>query len=89
MIFTNLAFLIAVVSIYAIGYEYDREHRLYPESIQISYDMSIGGVYGQRWERTAKFLLIVGGLSNAVILLSWYRNLQSEREAGFGLRQEL
>lgn len=78
LIVANIVFLACVVAIYAIGYEYDRANKLYPESIRISYDMSIGGVYGQRWLRTAKFLLIVGGLADATILLSWFRNRQNK-----------
>jgi hypothetical protein len=87
LIVANIIFLACVVAIYAIGYEYDRAHKLYPESIRLSYDVSMGGVYGQRWERTAKFSLIVGGLANVVILLSWYRKRQRKGDTALDLTQ--
>ncbi|HUR99281.1 MAG TPA: hypothetical protein VMZ26_14540 [Pyrinomonadaceae bacterium] len=49
----NLLFAAVVITVYGVGYEYDKANKLYPESIQVSYDVSIG-VYGQRWERVAK-----------------------------------
>jgi hypothetical protein len=87
-VIANLVFFILVGAIYAIGYEYDLAHKLYPEFKRMSYDWGMY-VYGQRWVRIANFLLIVGGLSDAVILLSWYRNRQSKGETGLDLRQNL
>jgi hypothetical protein len=77
-IFANLVFVTGVVAIYAVGYEYDRAHKLYPEFERMSYDLSME-VYGRRWDRTAKALLIVGVLADAVILVNWYRKQQGKR----------
>ena len=53
----NVISIILTISIYAIGYEYDRENILYPEAYYFSYDASII-VYGKRWERIAQTLAI-------------------------------
>ena len=57
-LFANLLFAIIVVGVYAIGFEYDRANKLYPELKQLSYDLSMV-VYGQRWERVAKTLIML------------------------------
>lgn len=75
LLIADVVFIAIVIAVYAIGYEYDRDYKLYPESVLVSYDVSMQ-VYGQRWERLAKFLLTVGGVANFVILLSWYRESQ-------------
>lgn len=75
LLLSNLVFIAIVVTVYAIGYEYDRAYRLFPEYQQMSYDWGMY-VYGKRWERVATAMLIVGALTNAAILLRWYRNWQ-------------
>jgi hypothetical protein len=75
-LFINLVFLALVVGIYAIGYEYDKANKLYPESVQLSYDLSLGGVYGQRWARFLDTMLILGLIADIVIIFIWYRRNQ-------------
>jgi hypothetical protein len=72
----NLLFAVFVTAVYAVGYEYDKANKLYPESKQLSYDLSMQ-VYGQRWERVAKTLIAVGIVIDATLLLVWYRKRQS------------
>lgn len=74
----NIVFGAAVVSVYAIGYEYDKAHRLYPESKLLSYDLSMQ-VYGERWARIAKVLLGLGLLADAVLILTWHRKHQNNQ----------
>ncbi len=85
-VIANLVFLILVVAIYAIGYEYDSAHNLYPEFKRMGYDWGMY-VYGQRWERIGKFLLIVGGITDAVILLGWYQKRQSKEAIALDLHE--
>jgi hypothetical protein len=68
----NLVFLTLVVGIYAIGYEYDRANKLYPESVRVSYDVSLGGIHGQRWVRFLDAMLILGLTADIVIIFIWY-----------------
>jgi len=77
LILANLVFVGSVVAVYAIGYEYDLENELYPEYVPMSYDWGMD-VYGRRWDRAAKTLLIVGVLADAVIMLTWYRKRQNK-----------
>ncbi len=62
-----------VVGIYAIGFEYDKANELYPESVRMSYDVSLGGIYGQRWVRFLDAMLIIGLIADIVIIFIWYR----------------
>jgi len=77
----NLAFIALIVGIYAVGFEYDKANKLYPETVQVSYDVSISGVYGQRWIRLAKILISFGVIINFVVGFIWYRKIQSRRES--------
>ena len=79
LVLANICVLAFIIAIYAIGYGYgyDKAHKLYPEMKRMSYDWSMQ-VYGQRWERTAKFLLLIGGIANVVIMLTWYRKRQNK-----------
>ncbi len=72
-LFINLVLLALVVGIYAIGFEYDKANELYPESVQMSYDVSLGGIYGQRWVRFLDAMLIIGLIADIVIIFIWYR----------------
>lgn len=78
VIFANIVFVIAVITIYAVGYEYDKAHRIYPEMKWLSYDL-VMQVYGQRWERIAKILFALGVIVDVVIVLIWYRKQQSKQ----------
>jgi hypothetical protein len=69
----NFLFSVVVIAIYGIGYEYDKAHRIYPESKLLSYDVSMQ-VYGERWVRFAKIMFVVGLLANGAILMNCYRN---------------
>lgn len=76
----NLTLLILVIGISAVGYEYDKAYQLYPESVELSYDLSLGGVYGQRWVRFFQTMLILGLIADIVIIFIWYRGIQRERQ---------
>lgn len=80
LIFANIVFAIAVITIYAVGYEYDKAHRLYPEMKWLSYDL-VMQVYGQRWERIAKALFALGVITDVIIFLTWYRKRQNKQES--------
>ena len=69
----NLAYFALVVVIYAVGFEYDKAYKLYPEDVQLSYDLSIGGVYGQRWVRFFEVAIYVGVIVDLVLGFMWYR----------------
>ncbi len=71
-----LAFILAIV-IYAVGYEYDKAHKIYLEAYYFSYDAAII-VYGKRWERVSTILLLFCGLIDIVTMFIWYRNRQKE-----------
>jgi hypothetical protein len=76
-ILVNLLFVTLVVAIYAIGYEYDKANKLYPELKSLSYDLSML-VYGERWVRFAEVMLGLGTGADAVMLMFWYRNIQKK-----------
>ena len=72
----NILFISLVIAIY----EYDKTYKLYPELKQISYDLGIY-VYGERWSRIAKLMLLLGGITDAALLMIWYRNKKKEYDA--------
>ena len=78
-VLVNFLFAALVISIYAIGYEYDKANKLFSENKQLSYDLSMT-VYGQRWVRFAESMLGLGFLADCVILMMWYRNKQKSVE---------
>jgi hypothetical protein len=84
----NLFFAVIVIAVYGIGYEYDKANKLYPESKQLSYDVSMQ-VYGQRWERVAKTLIAIGIVADAALLLVWYRKQQSSNRTGIDITATL
>ena len=88
LIFANTVFAIAVITIYAVGYDYDKAYRLYPELKWLSYDLGVH-VYGQRWERIAKALIALGVVANVVILLTWYRKEQNKQESILDLHTKI
>ena len=65
----NLTAIVLTIAIYAVGFTYDKEHQLYPESVQVSYDVSISGIYGQRWYRLMLGMLCTLGAADAVIVM--------------------
>ncbi|MEJ7625005.1 MAG: hypothetical protein WKF34_13510 [Pyrinomonadaceae bacterium] len=75
----NILFISLVIAIYGFGYEYDKAYKLSPEQKQISYDLSLT-VYGERWTRIAKLMLVLGGITDAAILMIWYRKNQKESQ---------
>ena len=72
----NFAFVILVVGIYAIGFEYDNAHQIYPETVRVSYDLSLAGRYGQRWVKFLKIMLIFGVLADIVAVSIYYTRNQ-------------
>jgi len=87
-ILANIVFIAVVIANYGIGYEYDKAHRLFPETKWMSYDWSMQ-VYGQRWDRVAKALFTIGGLANVVILLTWYRKRQNKQRSALDLHTNI
>jgi hypothetical protein len=77
LILSNLLFVALAVAIYGIGYEYDKANKLYPESKDVSYDLSML-VYGERWVRFVEVMLGLGIGADAVLLMFWYRNIQKK-----------
>jgi hypothetical protein len=75
----NFLFVLLVIAIYGTGYEYDKRNKLYPESKELSYDLSMS-VYGERWVRLAKVMLGTGFAIDAVLLMFWYRNLHKRTQ---------
>jgi len=75
LLLINIAYFSLVVAIYAFGFEYDKAYKLYPESIQLSYDMSIRG-YGQRWVRFLEYSIWFGVIADLVLCYIWYRRKQ-------------
>ena len=65
----NLIAIVLTIAIYAIGFTYDKAHQIYPESVRVSYDVSLGGVYGERWYRLMLGLLCTLGVADAVIVM--------------------
>ena len=84
---SGILFLAALVSV-AIGPTYDKNHNLYPESVQVSYDFSIGGIYGERWRRFGTGLVVSGILTTIVSAFIWYREKQKEKKTLLGLIEE-
>ena len=87
-LFANLFFAVIVVAVYALGYEHDRANKLYPELKQVSYDVSLE-VYGQRWERVAKILISLGIITDAAVLLAWYRKRESSNRSRLDITANL
>lgn len=77
----NLALFVLIVGIYAFGFEYDKANKLYPETVQTSYDTSISGVYGERWVRFAQVMLSLGVIIDFVVCFIWYRKNQRKEES--------
>lgn len=75
----NVAFVVLTVAVYAVGYEYDKANQLYPETLWVSYDFSIGNVYGQRWVRLAKTSILFVVIADIVTIFIWYRKRQDEK----------
>jgi hypothetical protein len=74
----NLAFIVLVIGIYAFGFEYDKAHKLYPETVRVSYDVSLEGIHGQRWVRFLQIMLTFGAIVDIVVIYIWFRRNQSK-----------
>jgi hypothetical protein len=79
LLLLNFAFIILAVGVYAIGYEYDKANQLYSEAYYFASDASIT-VYGKRWERLAKLLILLTVIADIVIGFIWFRRKQSRNE---------
>ena len=75
----NILFISLVIAIYGFGYEYDTAYKMYPEMKQVSYDV-VMGVYGERWSRLAKSMLVIAMIADLTILMIWYRNNREESQ---------
>jgi len=56
--FLNILIVTIAVTIYALGYEYDKANKIYLESVFVSSDLAIS-TYGQRWSRLLKIILLI------------------------------
>ena len=79
----NFFFAILVTTVYAIGYEYDKANKLYPEMYYFS-DAGIE-VYGQRWERIAEGLILFGMVVDTGLIANWYMGKQRRGQSILGL----
>ncbi len=77
-IILNLIIIILAISVYAIGYEYDKAYQLHPEAYFFSYDAAITA-YGKRWERIAKAVIFLLLIFDLVIGFIWYRNKKANK----------
>lgn len=75
----NIVFIIWAVTIFAIGFEYDKANQLYPETVQVSYDLSMGGVFGPRWIRFLKISTLFLVIFDIVIGFILYRRNQNDK----------
>ncbi len=74
----NLVIIILAISVYAIGYEYDKAYQLHPETYFFLYDAAITA-YGKRWERIAKAIIFLLLIFDLVIGFIWYRNEKNSK----------
>ena len=82
-------FLFALSHIcFRFGSDYDEKYKLYPETIQLSYDLFIGNIYGERWRRLSDTLILFGLFLDVVALVIWYRGKQSEDKSILDLTKE-
>jgi hypothetical protein len=72
----NVIYFGFVAAITDFGFEYHKAHKLYPETLRISYDATIGGVYGQRWIRFFEYAVWFGVIADLVLCYIWYRRKQ-------------
>ncbi|MBA3601873.1 MAG: hypothetical protein H0W45_11705 [Acidobacteria bacterium] len=71
-----------------VGVSYDERNKLYPEPNWIGYDVSIGKVYGKRWERIGNTLLSVGLVIGSIAIVIYYREKQIEDKSIIDLVRE-
>ena len=76
----NIFLLIFALTVYAVGYEYDRTNALYPELVFLSYDLAIE-TYGERWSRAARFVLLTILIFDFTAVLIWYRSRRGKQAA--------
>ena len=82
---TILLFTCAVV-IYAVGYEYDKANKIYPEIYYFS-DAGIM-VYGKRWERISKIIASSAVIIDVVAIMVLCRQNLREDERFFSLMEK-
>jgi hypothetical protein len=70
----NVAYAVVVVTVYALGFEYDKANKLYPEAVSFGHTI-IMGRHGQRWVRFLKYSVWLGVLADAVFGYFWYRRM--------------
>ena len=76
----NLAYFALVVGICTAGEWYDKAYKLYPETVWFAYDVSIAGVYGERWRRFWEISVLIGIVANPVAGFAVYRIRRSEKQ---------
>ena len=86
--FVNGFFIALVIVFIEVGYRYDQTHHFYPETKELSYDLSMR-VYGERWVRFGKALLALGLIVDSTVLLAWYRKRQKDGRDILDLRDKL
>ena len=71
--------VVVAVTIYALGYEYDKANELYLESVFFASDASIS-TYGRRWSRLSQIILLITLLFDIILIFLWFRKRQTEKE---------
>lgn len=82
----NVVFFGVVVAITDFGYEYDKAHQLFPETISWG-DVSLEGRYGQRWASFFEYACWFAGLVNPAIVYVWYLRNKRSREQDLSIAQ--
>lgn len=89
LFFFGLTLLASSIVSLTLGPIYDAKYKLYPETIYLSYDLSISGQYGQRWVRLGYLLFAGGMLSMVVTAFIWIRErLTSNKGDSLGLGEK-
>ncbi|MDQ2746745.1 MAG: hypothetical protein M3T96_05740 [Acidobacteriota bacterium] len=86
LLLLNIILFTLAVGIYAVGYEYDRTNKIYPEMYYFS-DAGIM-VYGKRWERISKTMVSINLIIDIFAVMILYRQNQRQNESVYKLIEE-
>ena len=87
LILLNIFLFTCAVVIYAVGYEYDKANKIYPEMYFFASDASIM-VYGKRWERISKIIASITVIIDSVAIITLYMQNQREDKKVFSLMEK-
>jgi hypothetical protein len=77
-----------IVGVCTVGEWYDKTYKLYPETVWISYDVSLHGQYGERWGRLMEGLLLIGFAVDIVTASVWYLKNQTRLEHNLSISNQ-